>query len=208
MNNYFKTRFSFDKKRDIVWAEICRYLQKYISEDSKILDVGAGYGHFINNIRCKEKYAFDVEVGALKHSDSDVKIVEGSSEQVPFQNNVFDVLFISNLLEHLDHQQILNTIAESFRVLKKSGIIIILSPNFKYCPKVYFDDYTHKTIITDVGAVDLLESSGFNVIKSCPKFLPFSVKQRLPISSFLVKVYIYSSWKPFGAQFLIIGKKQ
>jgi len=48
--SYFNSRFSFQKERDCVWRIIAKYLQKEIGFDAKILDIGAGYCDFINNI--------------------------------------------------------------------------------------------------------------------------------------------------------------
>lgn len=207
MDGYFRTRFNFDKKRNVVWKEICKYIQKYISYESSVLDVGTGYGDFINNIKCRERYAIDIEAPALRSSTKKTRIAVGSFQSLPFKNQALDVLFASNVLEHLDYEQMHNAIKESFRVLKKDGLILIISPNFKYCYKEYFDDYTHKSIITDASIKDLLMSVGFEIVKVVPRFLPFSTKRKLPISSFLIRLYLYSFWKPFGAQFFVVAKK-
>ena len=34
------------------WRPICNYLQRYVHADGVTLDLGAGFCHFINNIRC------------------------------------------------------------------------------------------------------------------------------------------------------------
>ena len=58
---YFKTRFGFDPRRDIVWKEVVRWIQeKYIATDARVLDCGAGYCNFINNVVAKERHAVDV----------------------------------------------------------------------------------------------------------------------------------------------------
>ena len=67
--DYYKTRFSFNKNRDKVWKEIARYLQRYIKKESVILDLGAGYCTFINNINAKEKHALDAYNGFEKYAE-------------------------------------------------------------------------------------------------------------------------------------------
>ncbi|RLG13203.1 MAG: SAM-dependent methyltransferase [Candidatus Nanohalarchaeota archaeon] len=207
MDEYFRTRFSYDRKREIVWKEICRYIQRYIPRNAKILDVGAGYGHFINNVVSVDKFAIDLEIGALKYCDVQTRTICGSCVSLPYKNNEFDVLFSSNVLEHLEHQQLRDALLESYRVLKVGGILMVISPNFKYCYRNYFDDYTHKSIITGASINDLFESVGFRVVKNVPRFLPFSTKGKLPVNSFLIWLYLRSAWKPFASQFFIIGKK-
>ena len=58
--NYYATRFVFDKNRFKVWKAINEYLQRFILDNSVILDIGCGYGDFINGIKGKEKYAIDL----------------------------------------------------------------------------------------------------------------------------------------------------
>jgi hypothetical protein len=57
---YFKSRFKENKDREIVWKSISAWLNKnFIPANSVILDLGAGYCNFINNVKCKEKHALD-----------------------------------------------------------------------------------------------------------------------------------------------------
>ena len=40
---YFRTRFVYDPRRDGIWREVVRHIQKlYIPADSRVLDMGAG----------------------------------------------------------------------------------------------------------------------------------------------------------------------
>lgn len=82
---------------------------------------------------------------------------------------------------------------------------MILSPNFKYYYKVYFDDYMHKSIITDKSLKDMLQASGFSIEKIYPKFLPFSAESKLPKSSLLLRLYLKSPCKPLAGQMLVIA---
>lgn len=88
------------------------------------------------------------------------------------------------------------------------GKLIIMSPNFRYSYKSYFEDYTHKTILTDRSLKDIVVGSGFTITKFIPKFLPFSVASILPVSPLLIKLYLLSPIKPFAGQMLCIATKQ
>lgn len=85
--------------------------------------------------------------------------------------------------------------------------MIILSPNFRYCYRLYFDDYTHKSIITDRSLKDMLLVSGFSIVRMNPKFLPFSTESKLPTSGMLLRLYLKLPYKPFAGQMLVIAKK-
>ena len=68
VSSYFKTRLKYNKKRNVVWEAIAEYLQKYIPYNSMVLDCGAGYCDFINNIQVKNKYAIDIDKSILKYN--------------------------------------------------------------------------------------------------------------------------------------------
>jgi hypothetical protein len=88
--------------------------------------------------------------------------------------------------------------------MKKGGTLILIGPNFRYAYKSYFDDYTHKTIFTHVSLADLMQEYGFKPVKIMPKFLPLTLKSRLPKSYYLTKWYLQSPFKPMGGQMLLI----
>lgn len=207
-DNYFATRMEFNSARGKVWKEIGAYLQQYISPDAVVLELGAGYCDFINNITAREKHAIDVFTDLPKYASASVKSHVCSVEELTkFQSQSMDVIFASNFFEHLDLQEAQQTLQNCFRILKKSGRIIILQPNFKYCYREYFDDYTHKTIYTHISLSDLLKSKGFDIERCTERFLPYSMKSKIPKVSFLVRLYLHSPFKPFAKQMLVIGKK-
>lgn len=203
--SYYQTRYTFDEGRDKVWRAIAEYLQRFIRENSFVLDLGSGYAGFINNIEAGKKYAVDINPEAEKNCAKDVIFINASSTNLEkIESRSIDTIFTSNLLEHLDSDQIEWTIREIKRVLKKSGAIIILQPNFRYAYKNYFDDFTHKSIFTHVSLGDLMKSHGFKVVLEKSKFLPLTLKSKFPKSYLLTKTYINSPIKPFGKQMLII----
>ncbi|HEC26439.1 MAG TPA: class I SAM-dependent methyltransferase [Gammaproteobacteria bacterium] len=211
--DYFETRFVFDEKRDVVWKEVCDHIvRKYnIPTDSRILDLGAGYCNFINRIQAKEKYAVDIFSKMEKFADKDVISHISTCTNMPFfSDNSLDLIFTSNLFEHLTHEELLETLSEIRRILIPDGRLIILQPNFKYCYKTYFDDYTHLQIFTDMGMYDLLEMANFQIEDMVPRFLPVNMKStlryNLPKLGLLVKFYLHFPFKPLGGQFLAVAR--
>ena len=61
---YFDTRYSYNPDRHKVWKAICEYLQKYIDKNASILEIGAGYCDFINQIKASRKVALDIDENA------------------------------------------------------------------------------------------------------------------------------------------------
>src|SRR3989344_3828855 len=131
--NYFSTRFQYDRKRDYVWKKITSYLKRYIPEDSVVLDLGAGYCNFVNNIEAKEKHALDIFPDMKKYANVDVISHSSySTGMSSIKSNHFDVVFASNFFEHLSDDDMSKTISEIRRILKRGGKLIVIQPNFKY----------------------------------------------------------------------------
>ena len=209
-NEYYQSRFVFDSRRDAVWKEICRYLQKrYIPKQSSILELGAGYCHFVNYIEGREKHAWDLSQDIRRYADSDVTTHVGSCLSLNgIKDNQFQIVFASNLFEHLSQTELRQTLAEIRRVLQPEGKLVVIQPNFKFCFKDYFDDYTHIQVFTHIGLSDLLRASGFTIQDLKPRFLPFSMKSKFPKISWLVRLYLHSPIKPFAGQMLVVAANQ
>jgi len=202
---YHQTRFAFDSRRELVWKTLCHYyFSKLIEPDFHVLDLGAGYGHFINNVRCGRRTAVDSWPLVTEYVHPPVEAFAASITNLGFlpQESV-DFVFASNVLEHLTQEDCRAVLGEVRRVLKRSGTLNILQPNYRRAYKEYFDDYTHVTVYSDVSLCDFLAANGFAVIEAQAGFLPFSLKSRLPFHPMLLRMYLASPWKPFAKQMLI-----
>ena len=204
---YFHSSFKKRPEREGVWKVIARYLQRYIPPDSIVLDLGAGYCNFINNIKAKEKHAVDLFDDIEKYAASGIATYKQSILHLDnLKSSYFDVIFASNILEHLSHEEMQSVIPQFKRILKAGGKLIIIQPNFRYAYKVYFDDYTHKQIFTANGLAELLASYGFAIRVRQDRFLPFSMRAAIPKLPFLVTLYLFSPLKPFGGQMLFVAQ--
>jgi SAM-dependent methyltransferase len=205
---YFQSRFTFDAGRAAVWKVIGGYLQRWIPPDGRVLDLGAGYCSLINHVQAREKHALDVypEFGQFALPEVQTR-VGGCDDLSPYATGYFDVVFASNLLEHLSREVLTRTLAEVRRVVKPGGRLILIQPNFRYCYREYFDDYTHMQVFTHVGLADLLSASGFAVEQMEPRFLPVSFKSRLPKWPWLTRLYLKLPWRPLAGQMLVVGRR-
>jgi hypothetical protein len=205
-DNYPEIRFRWDRNRKKVWAEITRYLQKYIKRDSEILDLGAGYCDFINFIKAKKKYALDKCIDPSKLVSEEIITIFGDFSLIKdeIKDNSLDVVFASNFFEHLKEEELDKCIGLIKNKLREGELLIIIQPNYRFCYKNYFDDYTHTRAWTDISLRDYLISKNFAVHVVKPKFLPFSMKSTLPKNSFLVRLYLNCPIKPFASQMLIV----
>lgn len=201
------------KKRDQIWKTLCEsYFQKLVKKSDTVLDLGAGYCEFINNIICFKKYAVDINPDTKKYADSDVVVFQDMATSIP-QNlkNSIDVVFMSNFLEHLNSkEEILEVIKEAKEVLKVGGKIIILQPNIDLVGVKYWDFFDHKTALNSSSLKELMDIAGFETKIFVKRFLPYSASQgTFPTPSFLIKLYLAmpSLMRPFAGQSLIVAQK-
>jgi len=209
---YFDARFQYDARRDIVWREVCRYLnRKYIQPDSKILDLGAGYCNFINNIKGRAKHALDLFSHFKQHADPDVITHQQSCTELHrLEEDTFDVVFASNLFEHLERQELLRTMFGIHRILRPAGRLVLMQPNFSLCYSSYFDDYTHVGTFTDRSLADFVEAAGFRVVAVERRFMPVNMKSTLrltlPKLDWIVRLYLALPFRPFAGQLLVVAE--
>ncbi|MEY2486946.1 MAG: hypothetical protein QOH39_2594 [Verrucomicrobiota bacterium] len=205
--DYFSRRLPYDPYRETVWREIVRFLKVYIPEDGVVLEVGAAYCHFINHVICRERHALDISSIVKGYAAKGVVAHTGSVTRMKqFDDNSLDIVFASNVFEHLDDREFEESTKEIRRVLKPSGRLILLQPNFRYAYRDYFDDYTHKKIFNDVGMSGHLEHLGFAVERILSRFCPFSLsKKPFKVPGILLRIYLNSPIRPFAKQMLVIA---
>jgi len=206
--HYFDVTYRDLAKRAGVWRAVAGYLQRFIPRDATVLDLGAGYCGFINAIQAGAKYAIDQGDVVTTHAAPDVHASVGDvSNLSAFTDSLFDVVFASNLLEHLEEEPLTRTLAEVRRVLKPGGRFIAMQPNFAIAYRHYFDDFTHRRIFTHISLRDTLRAAGFDVLRVMPKFMPYSMRSNLPAHPGLVSLYLRSPWKPMAGQMLLVAEK-
>jgi ubiquinone/menaquinone biosynthesis C-methylase UbiE len=209
-DSYYKSRYVWNDDRKVVWKEIVSYLKKYIPEDGTVLDIGAGYCDFINNVKSKKLIALDYSNDFKQYAATGVvTLVSPVTDMSMIENNTVDVVFGSNIFEHLNDEELDKTMKEVKRVLKKNGRLILMQPNYRLSYKTYFDDHTHKKVFSDVALKNFLISYGMEIELSKPRFLPFSLKSRpgiIPVFPWIIRAYLYSPVKPFAGQMLFVAK--
>src|SRR5262249_49612700 len=123
-------------RRNAVWKVLCRcWFSRYIPRDARVLEIGAGYCEFINHTAEAERVAIDLSPATRLHAAPEVTVHEVAAEDlttaVPSAH--FDVVFMSNFLEHCrSRDQLLAVLRAAATALKPRGHVLILGPNFRY----------------------------------------------------------------------------
>lgn len=205
---YHDIRFAYDPRRAGPWKVICRYLQSWVDASGGLLELGAGYGEFSSSIQAAPKWALDQNPALAEYwGDSITPLIQSVLEPLPIETGSLGTVFASNFFEHFTAEEGEAILAEVRRVLRSGGRLIVVQPNFRLEQRRYFDDYTHKTIYTDNGFRDFLRSLGWRIVHSEPRFMPFSMKSKLPTAEWLVRLYLALPFRPLAGQFLLIAER-
>lgn len=194
---------------------IKKFLKKksLLTTELTFLDFGCGIGNNIpylskNLPRCR-LYGTDISTGSIKIANDlysnicTFKYFEGGS--LPFQNNYFDFIFISNVLHHISSDNHVQTLKVIKEVLKKNGIIFIIEHNplnpltksiFNNCIFDKEAEMLKAKYLLSILKKEKFKSPKLNYILFVPPFLKFF--------SFIDK---YISFIPLGAQYCITARK-
>ena len=143
--------------------QVKKRLDKFakITSGKRLLDVGCGTGFILSLAHScfEEVYGIDItpamlDIAASKHREQkvkNVKLIQASSDELPFPDSYFDVVTAYGFLHHL--QDLLPTFSEVYRVLKNGGIFYTdEDPNYYFWKSM-------KSLPSDgIGISELLET--------------------------------------------------
>lgn len=208
IEGYHDSRLARDEKRDVVWKALWRYHFRHrIGPDDCVLDLGCGYGEFINNVVARRRIGLDLWPDMPVQLAPGVEaIVAPVTDLSAIDDGAVDYAFASNIFEHISQAELADTLAQLRAKLSPRGQLTMLQPNYRYASREYFDDYTHVSIWSHIGLADFLTAQGWRVTEIRPRFLPLTVKSRLPVWPMLIGLYLASPLKPLGKQMLLVAR--
>lgn len=180
-----------------IWRVLCDdFFARYVRATDVVVDIGAGYCEFINNIRAGRKIAVDLNPRVREFAHADVQVInESCTALASLPDASADVVFMSNFLEHLPSKQmVFDTLAEARRLLRPGGRLMILQPNVRLLPGAYWDFFDHHTPLTERCLVEALTLLDMDIQRVIARFLPYTTKSALPQSPALVRLYLRLPW--------------
>jgi SAM-dependent methyltransferase len=120
---------SVQEYRQRVWRVLIReFFQALVPANGTVLDLGCGWGEFVNQIRAARKFAMDLNPSAPEHLSSDVTFLhQDCSQRWNLDDESLDVVFTSNFFEHLPTKTALrSTLMEAHRSLRRGGRLVCM----------------------------------------------------------------------------------
>lgn len=131
-----------------------------INDGGKVLDVGAGSGHYRDFFRNNSYYAIDM---GLEQQHAKGLDAVGDICNLPFKDSSFENIICIEVLEHIwDSNRLMQ---ELNRALKSSGTLLLTAP---LCLGEHMQPYDFFRY-TRFSLANLLEINGFEIIKIDPR---------------------------------------
>jgi 2-polyprenyl-3-methyl-5-hydroxy-6-metoxy-1,4-benzoquinol methylase len=155
------------------------YYKKLIKEhlptrkDISIADLACGHGSLIY---CLQQFGFQ-NVKGVDISPEQIKLahdlgIKGAtcldmSSFLKEQREAFDVVFLMDILEHLEKGELLAFLDQVYDSLRKDAIIIIHVPNAEglFGMRIRYGDLTHENCFTSRSIEQALNACGFHHVK-------------------------------------------
>ncbi|KKO18984.1 MAG: class I SAM-dependent methyltransferase [Candidatus Brocadia sp.] len=160
------------------FKEILLFLNKALPDKGKLLDIGCGYGHFIEIMKQQgwSVYGIDLSPKVLLYAkEKGLDVLETSIDDVSVPDEYFDVVTAFYVLEHVTNP--LHVLKNMYKMLKPCGILVLRVPhttpiirilsffrikNNLYDTPYHLFDYSPEIII------QLLKKAGFSSVKVTP----------------------------------------
>jgi len=202
------SNFFIDSKVHLLQELIKHNLGK--TERIKLLDVGCGKGIHHHGLTSSGLDVTGIDVASLPleiaaDNNPRVKYQAYDGQEIPFENDSFDVVVTINVLHHIPEQQSrIKHVSEMKRVTRKDGLIVIIEHN-------PFNPVTRLSVCRcpfDKDAI-LLSARNSRQLLNCASiqsktdyflFLPFSYR-------WVRYVERYIGWLAMGAQYCTYGIK-
>jgi len=196
-----------------VWTLLTRdFFQRYVPAEGVVLELGCGWGEFINQIHARRKYGMDLNPASRARLGDGIEFLhQDCAAPWPLPDQTLDLIFTSNFFEHLpDKASLGRTLHEALRCLKPGGRIVCLGPNIRALPGAYWDFWDHYLPLSERSLAEGLELAGFEVTESIARFLPYTMARdrNPPLWTLSLYLKLPAAWRLFGKQFLVVAARR
>ena len=127
-----------------------------------IKELAQGVNGLSLNIGCKQTRFGDINLDIDTNTSSDII---ADALNLPFKSNTFDLVYFTDIIEHLPKNTEIHALMEIYRVLKPGGVLILTTPNDKLYytyldPAKYIISHRHYRVET---IRNMVVHSGFKI---------------------------------------------
>ena len=123
-------------RRRAIWIGSCLW-RRFGGRSHNLLDIGCGRGFYFplyealgSKIWGVERDAVPLSLARLRSQQSAAVVLDASAETLPFADEAFDAIVMSEILEHLPDP--VKALREARRVLVSQGLLLVTVPNANY----------------------------------------------------------------------------
>ena len=168
------------KSRSIQAKKIAKYSDKFLKENSKLLDVGCGSGLLVKAFNDLNHESYGLEPSNFLSNEgikNNLKIYQGTLEDFSFSNE-FSFISLIDVIEHVQNPvELLNLVQEA---LNKDGYLLVITPRrdsfFRFLLGFKWWHYriAHVGYFSKANLIKILKNSGFDIVdyKYATWFLP------------------------------------
>lgn len=177
---HYANHGDYHRNLDPNWSYTPTYLRKMafvrtliesLPKESRILDAGCGEGVLVEEMRAQGRQIQGID---LNYASQYVQ--RGSILKLPYQSEIFDLVLLLDVFEHLPYGAQPLALTEIHRVLRKEGQFIASIPNLAHCNSRFRFFLLGRLHRTDIEAnhlgerpfsenAKLLQESGFYIVK-------------------------------------------
>jgi len=205
--DYYEKSYSdiFDEEkikshRQEIFLNFLKNAIRYKSRGRKLLDVGCGYGFFLNLAKERgwEVYGVELSKDACQFAQRKLglNIFCGGLKEASFPSDYFDVVTLWNVLDHMTDPQ--QQLPEIKRILKNDGLLFLRLPNFLFQEKARrigdaFDNlfFGHTNLSRKISVSHLYAFTPYSIVNLLEneEFTPFLIRNALPSKGNPYKIY-------------------
>jgi cyclopropane fatty-acyl-phospholipid synthase-like methyltransferase len=140
--------------------------------DARILEIGCGGGHFLYYLKKKGYNNFlgiDLSDEAVELCRDRITFYVEKADAFSFltnQANLYDAIFSSDMIEHIQKDKILVFLTLVYKALKPNGVLLLRLPNMgnPFALNNRYRDFSHECGYTEKSIFQVLYLSGFRAI--------------------------------------------
>ena len=134
-------------------------------KSGKFMDLGGGWG---KHAKVVADMGFDVISVDREGATPDVSSVlcDFMVKPLPFDDSSFDIVFSKSVIEHFNVRELPHIMHEIKRVLKPGGVFVILTPDWEFNMREFYQVFTHVTPYTKASLKQCLKMYGFGRVST------------------------------------------